>query len=62
MPSALLPGPSRARATSCSVRARRAVGAAALAGAVAVGLAVHTLLPDTDATDMAGDALYAVAR
>ena len=44
-----------------SVRARRAVGAAALAGAVAVGLAVHTLLPDTDATDMAGDALYAVA-
>ena len=45
-----------------SVRARRAVGAAALAGAVAVGLAVHTLLPDTDATDMAGDALYAALR
>lgn len=32
-----------------------------LAAVIAAGLAVHALLPDTAATDIAGDALYAVA-
>jgi hypothetical protein len=42
-------------------RAARRWGAAALAVAVvAAGLVVHGILPDTAATDIAGDALYAV--
>lgn len=44
-----------------STRARRLVAFAALAVVVAAGLAVHALLPDTAATDIAGDALYACA-
>jgi hypothetical protein len=40
---------------------RRLIAAAALAVAVAAGLVVHGLLPDTAATDIAGDMLYAVA-
>ncbi len=40
---------------------RRRWAAAALAGStIAAGLAVHRLLPDTAASDIAGDALYAV--
>lgn len=43
-------------------RATRRVGAAiALAAVIAAGLAVHLVLPDSAATDIAGDALYAVA-
>ncbi|QKJ19712.1 DUF2809 domain-containing protein [Microbacterium hominis] len=37
------------------------VAAILLGGCIATGLAVHTLLPDTAATDIAGDALYALA-
>ena len=40
---------------------RRLMAAAALAGVVGAGLAVHLLLADTAATDIAGDALYAAA-
>ena len=40
---------------------RRVVSAGVLLVAVATGLAVHFQLPDTDATDIAGDVLYAVA-
>lgn len=40
---------------------RRATGAVMLLTAVAAGLGVHLLLPDTAATDIAGDALYAAA-
>jgi hypothetical protein len=43
------------------VRRRRALAVGLLAGVVAAGLAVHALLPDTAATDIAGDALYAAA-
>lgn len=40
---------------------RRLAGALALGAAVAAGLVVHTAMPDTAATDIAGDALYVVA-
>lgn len=40
---------------------RRLTAAGALALVVAAGLAVHAVLPDSAATDIAGDALYAVA-
>ncbi len=40
---------------------RRIAAAVALVVVVASGLGVHALLPDTPATDIAGDALYAVA-
>ena len=40
---------------------RRLVAAVLLAGVVGAGLAVHLLLADTAATDIAGDALYAAA-
>ncbi|WP_448004272.1 ribosomal maturation YjgA family protein [Agromyces bauzanensis] len=40
---------------------RRFSAAALLCAVVAAGLAVHALLPDTAATDIAGDALYAAA-
>ncbi|MDN3496128.1 DUF2809 domain-containing protein [Planococcus sp. APC 4015] len=40
---------------------RRVIAAIALAVVVATGLAVHTLLADSAATDIAGDALYAIA-
>ena len=42
-------------------RTRRIVAAALLAATVGAGLVVHVALPDTAATDIAGDALYAVA-
>lgn len=40
---------------------RRTAALIALALVVVVGLATHVLLPDTAASDIAGDALYAVA-
>lgn len=40
---------------------RRIVAAVALAVVIATGLAVHALLADSAATDIAGDALYAIA-
>ena len=40
---------------------RRLMAAAALVGVSGAGLAVHVLLADTAATDIAGDALYAAA-
>ena len=40
---------------------RRAAALFALLALIAVGLAVHMLLPDTDGSDVAGDALYAAA-
>lgn len=40
-------------------RARRIVALVALVTAVAAGLGVHYLFPDTAITDIAGDALYA---
>ena len=49
------------RAESATPRARRVVAVVLLALTVAAGLLVHTLLPDTPATDISGDALYAVA-
>ncbi len=42
-------------------RTRRIVAAALLVATVGAGLLVHVALPDTAATDIAGDALYAVA-
>lgn len=42
-------------------RARRIVALVALLTAIAAGLGVHLLLPDTASTDIAGDALYAAA-
>ncbi|MEV1130759.1 DUF2809 domain-containing protein [Agromyces sp. NPDC049794] len=47
-------------ATARSPR-RRIAAAVLLAADIASGLAVHTLLADTAATDIAGDALYAAA-
>lgn len=40
---------------------RRLIALVLLALVIAAGLGVHALLPDTAATDIAGDALYAVA-
>jgi hypothetical protein len=40
---------------------RRLTAVLALAGTIITGLAIHALLPDTDATDIVGDALYAAA-
>ena len=42
-------------------RTRRLVAALLLVATVVAGLLVHGVLPDTAATDIAGDALYAVA-
>jgi len=42
-------------------RTRRLVAALLLVATVVAGLLVHGVLPDTVATDIAGDALYAVA-
>lgn len=47
--------PRRAR------RVRRGGAAIAIAALVIAGLVVHLALPDTSASDIAGDALYAVA-
>ncbi|GAA2016345.1 DUF2809 domain-containing protein [Microbacterium ulmi] len=40
---------------------RRLLGVAALAGAIGAGLGIHLLAPDAAWSDVAGDALYAVA-
>ena len=40
---------------------RRGAAVLVLAAVIVTGLAVHGLLPDTAATDIAGDALYAAA-
>ena len=40
---------------------RRAIAAVLLIATIGAGLLVHGALPDTAATDIAGDALYAVA-
>ncbi len=40
---------------------RRAIAAVLLIATIGTGLLVHGALPDTAATDIAGDALYAVA-
>lgn len=42
-------------------RTRRLVAVLLLVATVVAGLLVHGVLPDTAATDIAGDALYAVA-
>lgn len=47
--------------TTVSMSGRRISAAVALVAVVVAGLGVHLLLPDTVATDIAGDALYAVA-
>ena len=44
-----------------ALRARRGIAFISLVLVVAAGLGVHALMPDTAATDIAGDALYAVA-
>ncbi len=43
------------------VRRRRLIAGVLLAVTVGAGLLVHALLPDNAATDIAGDALYAMA-
>ena len=56
--------PAAARATTSRSRPgirRRAIAAVLLIATVGAGLFVHGALPDTAATDIAGDALYAVA-
>jgi hypothetical protein len=47
--------------TEPPLRARRLIAFLALVLVVAAGLGVHALLPDTAATDIAADALYAGA-
>lgn len=47
--------------TEPPLRARRLIAFLALVLVVAAGLVVHALLPDTAATDIAADALYAGA-
>jgi hypothetical protein len=49
------------RVESERFRRRRVAAALLLLGVIAAGLVVHGVLPDTAATDIAGDALYAVA-
>lgn len=51
----------RREATARRTRTRRLVAVVALAVVIVAGLAVHGGLPDTSATDIAGDALYAAA-
>ncbi|MFC8683407.1 DUF2809 domain-containing protein [Microbacterium ureisolvens] len=41
--------------------ARRLIAGLLLLSIIAAGLVVHTTLPDTPASDIAGDALYAIA-
>lgn len=54
------PAPGDDPAPGGSTRARRWGAVAAAVIVVAAGLVVHGILPDSDATDIAGDALYAV--
>lgn len=44
-----------------SIRVRRAAAVLLLLGTIGAGLVVHAALPDSGATDIAGDALYATA-
>lgn len=50
-----------ARTAVKPARRRRLAAAGTLAAVIAAGLVVHRALPDTDASDIAGDALYAAA-
>lgn len=50
-----------AAGTRTGARTRRLVAVVALAAVIVAGLVVHGALPDTSATDIAGDALYAAA-
>ena len=52
---------SRAQIAVPRTGARRLSAAGVLAAAIVAGLVVHGALPDTTATDIAGDALYAAA-
>lgn len=56
-----VPPSSSVRAAVPASGSRRIIAAILLVAVVATGLAVHTLLPDTAATDIAGDLLYASA-
>lgn len=56
----VVPAPGGEPVPGGSTRARRWGAVAAAVVVVAAGLVVHGILPDTDATDIAGDALYAV--
>jgi hypothetical protein len=44
-----------------STRVRRLIAAVLLVATIGAGLLVHAVLPDSSATDIAGDALYATA-
>jgi hypothetical protein len=46
---------------AASSRTRRIVAAVLLVVVIGAGLLVHGVLPDTAATDITGDVLYAVA-
>ncbi len=52
---------TRADEASGGTRGRRTAAVFALVIVIVAGLCVHLFLPDTAATDIAGDALYAVA-
>ena len=52
---------TRRFASVSTARARRVVAAVALVAVVGAGLLVHVAMPDTPASDIAGDALYAAA-
>lgn len=54
-------GPGEAQGPGAEVRLRRVVAGILLVLVVAAGLVVHFTLPDGDATDIAGDALYVAA-
>lgn len=53
--------PGSAPAERRAARRRRRIAIVVLVAVIAAGLAVYTMLPDTPATDIAGDALYAMA-
>ena len=52
---------SRRDVAPARTRTRRLIAAVALAAVIVAGLVVHGALPDTAATDIGGDALYAAA-
>ncbi len=54
-------GATEAAGTNPRLRRRRFVAVGILLLTIAAGLAVHALAPDGTASDIAGDALYAVA-
>ncbi len=53
--------PGNQETSGRGIRFRRIAWAIALVALIGAGLGVHALLPDTHATDIAGDALYAAA-